>query len=106
MPKIPIRRALTAAERRAWRAFGAGAGLAVLWCALLLTAGTVVFGVWPSTPLKPGAGPAFAPFAHLLDLLLSITASGRDAAGIPAGWAGWFSYGLSAIGRLLAVLAA
>jgi hypothetical protein len=75
---------------------------AVLWLAVLLTAGTALYGHSPPRALKPGEAPHFNPFGYTLDLLLPIVDLGQERAFNPAGAHQWLSYLLIAAGWVLA----
>ncbi|HEY0537980.1 MAG TPA: hypothetical protein VGD53_06410 [Actinoallomurus sp.] len=79
---------------RPWRA--------MLWLALLLVLGSVLYGLAPPQPLKAGEAPHFNPMMYTLDLLLPIVDLGQQNAYNPAGAAQWFSYFLVAAGWILA----
>ena len=79
---------------RPWRA--------MLWLALLLVLGSVMYGVAPPRPLKAGEAPHFNPVVYTLDLLLPIVDLGQQSAFNPAGPEQWFSYLLVAGGWILA----
>jgi hypothetical protein len=75
---------------------------AVLWLALLLAAGSVVFHASPPPPLQHGDTPHFNAVIYTLDLLLPVVDLGQKHAFNPAGAEQWFSYVLVAVGWLLA----
>jgi hypothetical protein len=75
---------------------------AVLWLALLLAAGSVVFHASPPPPLQHGDTPHFNAVIYTLDLLLPVVDLGQKHAFNPAGAEQWFSYVLVAAGWLLA----
>jgi hypothetical protein len=79
---------------RPWRA--------MLWLALLLVLGSVMYGLAPPQPLKPGEAPHFNPVVYTLDLLLPIVDLGQQSAFNPAGLEQWFSYLLVSGGWVLA----
>ncbi|MBA9002504.1 hypothetical protein [Thermomonospora cellulosilytica] len=77
--------------------------LAAGWLAAVLTAGTVLFGIFPPNPLKqPAERPDFHSFVYTLDLLIPFGAFGQREAWDPAGWTQWLAYGLIACGWILA----
>jgi uncharacterized protein YjbI with pentapeptide repeats len=75
---------------------------AVLWLALLLAAGSIVFHASPPPPLQHGDTPHFNAVIYTLDLLLPVVDLGQKHAFNPAGAEQWFSYVLIAAGWLLA----
>jgi hypothetical protein len=75
---------------------------AALWLAVLLAAGSVIFGAAPPPPLQHGLAPGFNPVIYTLDLLLPVVDLGQKHAFNPAGAEQWFSYALIAAGWLLA----
>jgi hypothetical protein len=79
---------------RPWRA--------MLWLALLLVLGSVMYGLAPPHPLKAGEAPHFNPVMYTLDLLLPIVELGQQDAFNPAGVEQWLSYLLVAAGWILA----
>jgi hypothetical protein len=76
--------------------------LAVLWLAILLTAGTATFAI--ARPLPVAGGPIlhFNPFIYTLDLLTPIGVFGLRNAFTPAGGTQWLAYALTAAGWILA----
>jgi hypothetical protein len=83
-------------------AYGYQPWRAVLWLALLLATGSVIFTAAPPPPLQPGAAPHFNPVTYTLDLLLPVVDLGQKHAFNPAGAEQWFSYLLTAAGWVLA----
>jgi hypothetical protein len=79
---------------RPWRA--------MLWLALLLAVGSLLYGLAPPQPLKAGEAPHFNPVVYTLDLLLPIVDLGQQGAFNPAGMEQWFSYLLVSGGWILA----
>ncbi|MDN3357836.1 hypothetical protein [Actinomadura sp. DC4] len=79
---------------RPWRA--------MLWLALLLALGSVLYGISPPQALKAGEAPHFNPVVYTLDLLLPIVDLGQQSAFNPAGAEQWFSYVLVSGGWILA----
>jgi hypothetical protein len=79
---------------RSWRA--------MLWLALLLVLGSLLYGLAPPAALKAGEAPHFNAVVYTLDLLLPIVDLGQQNAFNPAGLAQWFSYVLVAAGWILA----
>jgi hypothetical protein len=74
----------------------------MLWLALLLVLGSVLYGLAQPQPLKAGEAPHFNPVIYTLDLLLPIVDLGQQNAFNPAGAEQWFSYLLVAAGWILA----
>jgi hypothetical protein len=87
-------------------AYGYQPWRAVLWLALLVTAGGLVYGMHPPQPLKPGEAPHFNPVVYTLDLLLPLVDLGQERAYNPAGGYQWFSYALVAAGWILVTVIA
>jgi hypothetical protein len=83
-------------------AYGYQPWRAVLSLAVLLTAGSIIYGVAPPPPLKAGEAPHFNPVIYSLDLLLPIVDLGQERAYNPAGTQQWLSYFLIAAGWILA----
>ena len=81
-----------------WRAF--------LWLALLVTAGSVVYGTQPPRPLKADEAPHFNPVVYTLDLLIPLVDLGQERAFDPAGGYQWLSYALVAAGWILVTVIA
>ncbi|GAA2637374.1 hypothetical protein SMC26_08200 [Actinomadura fulvescens] len=79
---------------RPWRAF--------LWSAVLLTVGSVVYGLHPPAPLKPGEAPQFNPVVYTLDLMIPLINLGQELAFNPVGAHQWLSYTFVAAGWILA----
>lgn len=76
--------------------------LAAIWFAMLLVAGTIVFGLNPPRALKPAEAPVFDAFAYTFDLLLPIAAFGQRELFDPAGWTQGLAYCLIVAGWILA----
>jgi hypothetical protein len=74
---------------------------AVLWFALLLVTGSVIFAANRYPPHISGA-PPFNPVIYTLDLLLPIVSLGQKSSFNPTGLEQWLSYLLVAAGWLLA----
>lgn len=74
---------------------------AVVWLAVLLTVGSVIFAIAPPPPLQAGTAPHFNPVSYTLDLLLPVVDLGQKHAFNPAGAEQWFSYLLAAAGWVL-----
>jgi hypothetical protein len=74
----------------------------LMWLAVLLVVGAVMYGISPPAPLPGGEAPHFNPVVYTLDLLLPIVDLGQEHAFNPAGAAQWFSYFLIAAGWILA----
>ncbi|WP_165966952.1 hypothetical protein [Actinomadura sp. 7K507] len=87
-------------------AYGYQPWRAVLWLALLLTAGGAVYGTNPPPPLKADEAPHFNPVVYTLDLLLPLVDLGQQRAFNPAGGYQWFSYVLVAAGWILVTVVA
>jgi hypothetical protein len=83
-------------------AYGYQPWRAVLWLAVLLTVGSVVYGAAPPPALKAGEAPHFNAVMYTLDLLLPIVDLGQQSTRNPAGAQQWFSYFLVAAGWVLA----
>lgn len=83
-------------------AYGYQPWRAVMWFALVLAVGSLVYWAVPPEPLKPGEAPHFNAFAYTLDLLLPIVDLGQERAFNPEGAAQWLSYLLIAAGWILA----
>jgi hypothetical protein len=101
------RRALPAAAR-AWSrlqdvavGYGYQPWRALVWLAVLLAAGSVVFALAPPPALQPSAAPHFNAFVYTLDLLLPVVDLGQKHAFNPAGPEQWLSYVLIAAGWIL-----
>ncbi|TDC66818.1 hypothetical protein E1200_16195 [Actinomadura sp. GC306] len=120
---VEARRVLLARERIAHRAgtpaarvwgllqeaavaYGYQPWRAVLWLALLVTAGGLVYGTHPPAPLKADEAPHFNPVVYTLDLLLPLVDLGQQRAFNPAGGYQWFSYALVAAGWILVTVIA
>lgn len=87
-------------------AYGYQPWRAVVWLALLVTAGGVVYGTNPPRPLKADEAPHFNPVVYTLDLLLPLVDLGQQRAFNPAGGHQWFSYALVAAGWILVTVIA
>jgi hypothetical protein len=74
---------------------------ALVWLAVLLAAGTVIFALAPPPALQAGAAPHFNAFVYTLDLLLPVVDLGQKHAFNPAGPEQWLSYVLIAAGWIL-----
>jgi hypothetical protein len=74
---------------------------AVAWLAVLLVAGSVIFGLHHPPPFQAGLAPPFNPVIYTLDLLLPVVDLGQKHAYDPAGAEQWFSYLLIAAGWVL-----
>ncbi|MEU5879482.1 hypothetical protein [Spirillospora sp. NPDC047279] len=79
---------------RPWRAF--------LWSAVLLTVGSVVYGLHPPAPLKPDEAPQFNPVVYTIDLMIPLINLGQELAFNPVGAHQWLSYTFVAAGWILA----
>ncbi|HEV2373859.1 MAG TPA: hypothetical protein VGS19_17010 [Streptosporangiaceae bacterium] len=75
---------------------------AVLWLAVLLATGSLVFHAHQPQPLAHGAAPHFNAVVYTLDLLLPVVNLGQKYNFNPAGALQWFSYLLMAAGGVLA----
>jgi hypothetical protein len=87
-------------------AYGYQPWRALLWLALLLTAGSVVFTLNPPPPLQASAAPHFNAVIYTLDLLLPVVNLGQKYAFNPAGATQWFAYLLTGAGWVLATTVA
>ncbi|TDC44965.1 hypothetical protein E1281_31945 [Actinomadura sp. KC345] len=87
-------------------AYGYQPWRALLWLALLLTAGGLVYGTHPPRALKADEAPHFNPVVYTLDLLLPLVDLGQQRAFNPAGGYQWFSYALVAAGWILVTVVA
>ncbi|MQA93759.1 MAG: hypothetical protein GEV11_03650 [Streptosporangiales bacterium] len=82
-------------------AYGYQPWRAALWLVLLVTAGSVAYGMNEPRPLKLDEAPRFNPVGYTLDLLLPFVDLGQERAFDPVdGWQ-WLSYGLVAAGWVL-----
>ncbi|MFF0206097.1 membrane-associated oxidoreductase [Streptomyces sp. NPDC005017] len=72
------------------------------WLLSLLAVGSLVYGVRPPGPLKPGEAPDFNPVFYTLDLLVPVISFGQEGAYAPQGWYQWLSYVLVVTGWILA----
>ena len=79
---------------------------ALAWIGLLLTAGSVVFSVWPPPALQAGDAPHFNGIIYTLDLLLPVVNLGQKYAFNPGGAEQWLSYFFIAAGWTLATTVA
>jgi hypothetical protein len=79
---------------------------ALLWLAILLAAGSILFAAVPPPPLPGAAVPHFSAIMYTLDLLLPVVDLGQKHAYNPAGAEQWFSYFLTAAGWVLATTVA
>ncbi|GAA1523755.1 hypothetical protein GCM10009678_01210 [Actinomadura kijaniata] len=77
-----------------WRAF--------LWLTVLLTIGSLVYGLHPPAPLKADEAPHFNPVIYTLDLMIPLINLGQERAFNPAGALQWLSYAFVAAGWVLA----
>jgi len=87
-------------------AYGYKPWRALVWLAVLLAAGSVVFGLWPPPPLQAGAAPHFIPVIYTLNLLIPVVDLGQRDAFNPGGAEQWLSYLLIAAGWILATTVA
>ena len=108
-----LRRGALTPLSRAWSflqditvAYGYRPWRALLWLALLLTAGSVIFTLNPPPPLQAGAAPHFNAVMYTLDLLLPVIDLGQKHAFNPAGPEQWFAYLLTGAGWVLATTVA
>lgn len=106
-------RAAESALNRVWSilqdvtvAYGYHPWRALAWLAALLTVGSILYGLMPPVPLKPGEAPHFNPVIYTLDLLLPIVDMGQQNAFNPSGAEQWFSYVLITAGWILATTVA
>jgi len=74
---------------------------ALVWLAVLLATGSVIFALAPPPALQAGATPHFNAFVYTLDLLLPVVDLGQKHAFNPAGPEQWLSYVLIAAGWIL-----
>ncbi|MET9736019.1 membrane-associated oxidoreductase [Streptomyces sp. NPDC006458] len=72
------------------------------WLVSLLGLGSLVYGLHPPSPLKPGEAPDFNPVFYTLDLLVPVISFGQEGAFAPRGWYQWLSYVLVVTGWILA----
>ncbi|SDI16045.1 hypothetical protein SAMN05421505_13630 [Sinosporangium album] len=75
---------------------------AALWAAVLLTTGTIVFGLEPPTQIDPDHRRTFNSFVYTLDLLVPVSVFEQRAAWDPAGWTRWLAWTLIASDWILA----
>jgi len=87
-------------------AYGYQPWRALLWLAVLLAAGSILFSVSPPPPFQASAAPHFNAFAYTLDVLLPVVDLGLKHAFNPAGAEQWFAYLLVAAGWVLATTVA
>jgi hypothetical protein len=87
-------------------AYGYKPWRALIWLAVLLAAGSVVFSAWPPAPLQPSAAPHFIPVIYTLNLLIPVVDLGQRDAFNPSGAEQWLSYLLIAAGWILATTVA
>lgn len=87
-------------------AYGYQPWRALLWLALLLTAGSITFALRPPSPLQASAAPHFNAFIYTLDLLLPVVNLGQKYAFNPSGAEQWFAYLLTGAGWVLATTVA
>lgn len=87
-------------------AYGYQPWRALLWLALLLAAGSVIFTLDPPPPLQASAAPHFNAVIYTLDLLLPVIDLGQKHAFNPAGAEQWFAYLLTGAGWVLATTVA
>ncbi|MEV4108135.1 hypothetical protein [Nonomuraea sp. NPDC049695] len=109
LAKLRARRQTQGLRSRTWGrlldvavGYGYRPWLAGMWFTLLLTLGTIVFGLNPPRALKPSESPDFNAFAYTFDLLLPIPAFGQRELFDPGGWTQWLAYGLVVSGWILA----
>jgi hypothetical protein len=81
--------------------YGYQPGRALVWLAVLLGAGTVIFALAPPPALQAGVAPHFNAFVYTLDLLLPVVDLGQKHAFSPSGAEQWLSYVLIAAGWIL-----
>jgi hypothetical protein len=74
---------------------------ALVWLAMLLAIGTVVFSRHHPHPYQHSPHPMFIPFVYTLDLMLPVVSLGQKGAFNPTGAEQWLSYLLIASGWLL-----
>lgn len=87
-------------------AYGYKPWRAVLWLAVLLIIGSVVYGIVPPPALQPHAAPHFNAVIYTLDLLIPVVDFGQRGAFNPSGAEQWLSYLLIASGWILATTVA
>ena len=83
-------------------AYGYQPWRALLWLAILLTAGSILFAADPPPPLQASLAPHFNPIIYTLDLLLPVVDLGQKHAYNPADIEQWITYLLVASGWILA----
>jgi hypothetical protein len=74
---------------------------AIVWLAVLLGVGTIIFAAKPPPVLQAGVAPHFNAFVYTLDLLLPVVDLGQKHAFDPGGAEQWLSYLLIAAGWIL-----
>jgi hypothetical protein len=82
--------------------YGYRPGLALIWLAVLVAAGTAVFGTHPPRTIDPQHQPHFSALVYTLDLLIPIGAFGLRGNYDPVGATQWMADGLIAAGWILA----
>lgn len=82
-------------------AYGYQPWRALLWLALLVSIGAVVYGLEPPKAVKPGEAPQFNAVSYTLDLLIPLVDLGQEHAYNPTGAYQWLSYALVASGWIL-----
>lgn len=85
--------------------------LALIWLAVLVILGSLIFAVGHPDllrPAKPGSPeqPGFNSFHYTVDLLLPVANFKQRDSFVAAGWVVWFSFGFTFAGWLLAAAAA
>ncbi|GII90526.1 hypothetical protein [Sinosporangium siamense] len=75
---------------------------AAVWAGVLLTIGTVVFGIHPPTQIDPDEKRTFSSFVYTLDLLVPVSLFEQRAAWEPAAGTQWLAWSLIASGWILA----
>jgi hypothetical protein len=83
-------------------AYGYQPWRALLWLAILLTAGSVLFAADPPPPIQASLAPHFNPVIYTLDLLLPVVDLDQKHSFNPAGIEQWITYLLVASGWILA----
>jgi hypothetical protein len=83
-------------------AYGYQPWRALLWLALLLTAGSILFSLDPPPPLQADTAPHFNAVIYTIDLLLPVVDLGQKYAFNPSGAEQWFAYFLIGAGWILA----
>jgi hypothetical protein len=82
--------------------YGYRPGLAGLWLAALIAAGTVAFSLHHPAAAQTSTRLEFNPFFYTLDLLLPVISYGQQSAFAPSGIYQWLSYALITAGWILA----